>query len=285
MTRCCAWCRCCWEAIQKTMHNWWGNGSESETQTSFTELTASGVNNEPSSSVKSKARPRNRSAHVRSALPVTLPPQLSPLRESYYQRLCNVWAPSFESDMAVREYRGPEMVARFLQHELLVRPDEHILDYLCGVGLVGVQLQSLGFTNVDGVDFSEDMIRFAREKRCYSTCRVIKPGEKLHPAEPYDVVVINLPLHSNSLLATSATNFTSTLEPSMFLVMAQPLPESESEEENTEKIVADFEAYFDKTAPDLKLIRVILVQEFFQGTMGILALFTLATPSTSTLST
>ena len=45
--------------------------------------------------------------------------------------------------------------------------DSVILDVPCGTGLTGLQLHSVGFKNIDGVDLSDDMIKQAKQKGIY----------------------------------------------------------------------------------------------------------------------
>jgi predicted TPR repeat methyltransferase len=42
------------------------------------------------------------------------------------------------------------------------------LDLGCGTGLVGEYLAKIGYTNIDGVDASEGMIRLANAKNVYN---------------------------------------------------------------------------------------------------------------------
>ena len=44
-----------------------------------------------------------------------------------------------------------------------------VMDAGCGTGLIGVRLQKHGFTNIDGVDFSPEMVEVARETGAYQT--------------------------------------------------------------------------------------------------------------------
>ena len=49
--------------------------------------------------------------------------------------------------------------------------DVLILDIGCGTGLVGEELHKNGYKNIDGVDFSPDMLKLAKEKGIYSSLR------------------------------------------------------------------------------------------------------------------
>ncbi len=63
-------------------------------------------------------------------------------------------------------YVAPSLLSAKLA-ERIVDHKTKILDVGCGTGLVGVQLAKLGFVDVDGLDFSQDMIEAARKKRVY----------------------------------------------------------------------------------------------------------------------
>jgi len=46
-------------------------------------------------------------------------------------------------------------------HKYIVDKNQKIIDVGCGTGLVGLELQKLGYTNFDGIDISKDMIDIA----------------------------------------------------------------------------------------------------------------------------
>lgn len=80
------------------------------------------------------------------------------------------WARDYDGDVAGAGYRAPQICARLLRQ---FRPDTSIrlLDAGCGTGLVGVELNRLGYTGVDGFDLSESMAERARANGCYSEVR------------------------------------------------------------------------------------------------------------------
>lgn len=77
------------------------------------------------------------------------------------------WARSYETDLLDDfGYVSPTTAARALAAAAsgTTRP---VLDVGCGTGLVGAALHGLGFTRIDGVDYSAGMLEQARAKGCY----------------------------------------------------------------------------------------------------------------------
>ncbi|PDT32719.1 MULTISPECIES: class I SAM-dependent DNA methyltransferase [Sinorhizobium] len=82
------------------------------------------------------------------------------------------WADSYELDVERERYCGPSIVAELagaLQAAYIdrERAATAILDAGCGTGLVGVQLEHLGFRLIDGFDLSETMAEMARQTGVY----------------------------------------------------------------------------------------------------------------------
>ncbi|TIW74741.1 MAG: class I SAM-dependent methyltransferase [Mesorhizobium sp.] len=82
------------------------------------------------------------------------------------------WASSYELDVGREEYCGPTVVAELagaVQTAYLAgeRNAIAILDAGCGTGLVGVELERLGFRLIDGIDLSEEMAEQARQTGVY----------------------------------------------------------------------------------------------------------------------
>ncbi|RWL41919.1 MAG: class I SAM-dependent methyltransferase [Mesorhizobium sp.] len=82
------------------------------------------------------------------------------------------WAGAYDVDVGCEGYYGPMIVAElagavqaaYLSSE---RTAITILDAGCGTGLVGVQLERLGFGLIDGFDLSKEMAEKARQTRVY----------------------------------------------------------------------------------------------------------------------
>jgi SAM-dependent methyltransferase len=78
------------------------------------------------------------------------------------------WAGAYDRDTVEgMGYVAPAIAAGRLAE--LVTPDTEVLDAGCGTGLVGAELARLGFTSVDGLDLSGEMLARARERGVYRT--------------------------------------------------------------------------------------------------------------------
>ncbi len=87
------------------------------------------------------------------------------LRE-YYES----WAEDYEADVGSADYSGPAIAAQLLPR-YLTPGDARLLDAGCGTGLVGRELEALGYTRIDGFDLSESMAQRAREPGSYREVR------------------------------------------------------------------------------------------------------------------
>ncbi|MER8764320.1 class I SAM-dependent methyltransferase [Mesorhizobium sp. M0968] len=86
------------------------------------------------------------------------------------------WASTYDLDVVQYGYCGPIIVAELAAVvQMAYLPKERaataILDVGCGTGLVGVELERLGFRLIDGFDLSEEMAEKARETRVYRNVR------------------------------------------------------------------------------------------------------------------
>jgi SAM-dependent methyltransferase len=81
------------------------------------------------------------------------------------------WAKFYEKDtVAEMGYIAPQVVADKL--EQISEPTATVLDAGCGTGLAGAALRQRGFTTVDGMDLSPEMLAIAEEKEIYRDLRV-----------------------------------------------------------------------------------------------------------------
>ena len=92
--------------------------------------------------------------------------------------LYDEWAATYEAELTQNGYATPGRCAADLatQMEDLAGP---ILDFGCGTGLSGVALQAVGFSVIDGVDLSADMLEGAKLKGIYRNLRQIEADEAL----------------------------------------------------------------------------------------------------------
>ncbi|MDQ0315303.1 class I SAM-dependent DNA methyltransferase [Amorphus orientalis] len=75
------------------------------------------------------------------------------------------WAGQYDQDTVGFGYVGPALVAETLAK--VADTSTRILDAGCGTGLAGAELAKQGFTRIDGIDVSPEMLEEARGKGVY----------------------------------------------------------------------------------------------------------------------
>ena len=96
------------------------------------------------------------------------------------------WAASYDAEITENGYASPERTAQALA-ECGAALDRPLLDIGCGSGISGLFLKQAGFTTLDGSDFSEEMLAFAREKGIYRNLHsadLAEPFAKLESVYP-----------------------------------------------------------------------------------------------------
>jgi predicted TPR repeat methyltransferase len=98
------------------------------------------------------------------------------------------WASTYDNEVQKNGYVTPERVAKALK-DIVTNQSEVILDYGCGTGLSGSALQAVGFTNIDGLDVSQEMVTFAGKKSIYKKLTVFDPSTKIPVhADQYKII-------------------------------------------------------------------------------------------------
>lgn len=98
------------------------------------------------------------------------------------------WASTYDNEVQKNGYVTPERVAKALK-DSVTNQSEVILDYGCGTGLSGFALQAVGFTNIDGLDVSQEMITLAEKKSIYKKLTVFDPSTKIPVhADQYKII-------------------------------------------------------------------------------------------------
>lgn len=100
------------------------------------------------------------------------------------------WAETYDHEVSeVNGYAQPQRVAE-MTLKLQSDTSSRILDAGCGSGLSGLALHHSGYTNVDGCDFSPEMLAKSREKGCYTELFEANLNETLTDCadSSYDIV-------------------------------------------------------------------------------------------------
>lgn len=79
-------------------------------------------------------------------------------------------------------YVSPAICAEAIAPHLPER-DARIIDLGCGTGLAGSSLSALGYTCIDGIDFSKEMLAVARARGCYRTLAIGDLNARLEVAD------------------------------------------------------------------------------------------------------
>jgi predicted TPR repeat methyltransferase len=94
------------------------------------------------------------------------------------------WARNYDQDVSAAQYSGPAIAARLLQQQLDDRK-ARILDAGCGTGLVGTELQALGYGAIDGFDLSPEMAELSKATGAYR--QVVGDIDMMRALEDYPV--------------------------------------------------------------------------------------------------
>lgn len=87
------------------------------------------------------------------------------------------WSATYDAEVTENGYATPPRCAVALAR--FVASDAPILDFGCGTGLSGLALRGAGFTTIDGVDLSPEMLARARGRGLYRSLRQIAADEPL----------------------------------------------------------------------------------------------------------
>ena len=106
--------------------------------------------------------------------------------ESIYKN----WASDYESDVInLAGYVG-HLITSDLLLNYLRNTESKVLDAGCGTGLVGEILYKNNFHNIDGVDFSKEMLNIANQKNIYQSLKLVDLTKKLdYENNSFDAVI------------------------------------------------------------------------------------------------
>lgn len=86
--------------------------------------------------------------------------------EDETREIYDAWAESYEAEVAKNGYVTPGRCAAALA-KFTDDKTAPVLDFGCGTGLSGLALKLAGFTTIDGVDLSPEMLAKAKDKNVY----------------------------------------------------------------------------------------------------------------------
>ena len=90
-------------------------------------------------------------------------------REEDKQQQYDEWAASYDADLVDDlEYVAPRDAGDIFAG-LVADRSLRVLDVACGTGLAGEYLRSLGYKNIDGADFSREMLALAEKREVYDS--------------------------------------------------------------------------------------------------------------------
>ncbi len=81
--------------------------------------------------------------------------------------LYDEWSRSYESDLLGGLGYTGHLIAAGALAAILPDKASSIIDIGCGTGLVGQELQASGYTHIDGIDISDEMLNIARPRTIY----------------------------------------------------------------------------------------------------------------------
>jgi len=88
------------------------------------------------------------------------------------------WAAGYDRDTLAAGYCLPFQVLAWVTRYVKTG-DGALLDAGCGTGLSGPYLKALGYEHIEGLDFSEDMLKLAGSRGAYSELKRATLGEVL----------------------------------------------------------------------------------------------------------
>ncbi len=100
------------------------------------------------------------------------------------------WAKEYDRELVGDcNYIAPQQAVKVLSQ--FVPQNARILDAGCGTGLVGEVLHQNGYSNLEGMDISAEMLAQARQKNVYTLLHQKVMGEPLDfPSDSFDAITI-----------------------------------------------------------------------------------------------
>lgn len=90
----------------------------------------------------------------------------------------SVWANAYDAETALGGYCLPFIIASWIARHV-PKTGGPLLDAGCGTGLSGPYLRALGYTKLEGIDFSGEMLNLARQRGAYERLAQARLGDPL----------------------------------------------------------------------------------------------------------
>ena len=100
------------------------------------------------------------------------------------------WAKEYDNDIKDWGYAYPKQLRKIIDKQVKIPRKSKILDAGCGTGYVAETLKELKFTNIIGLDYSEDMLKIAKSKNIYRRliCQSLNKKTSLR-SNQFDVIL------------------------------------------------------------------------------------------------
>lgn len=130
--------------------------------------------------------------------------------------LYDAWSHSYEAEVAENGYATPGRCADALV-EVMADPTEPVLDFGCGTGLSGLALKLKGFSQIDGVDLSSEMLAQAQTKGIYRTLTQIDADGPLPNTNEYAAITAIGVIGAGAAPLSALDTLFDALKPDAFL--------------------------------------------------------------------
>lgn len=132
------------------------------------------------------------------------------------------WKDTYDEDHVAMTYKGPSEAAKAVAELFPKQKDVHILDIAAGTGLVGEELNKLGFTNIEALDPSEPMLSVAKSKGIYRKlyCEYLTDEPLYIAQDTYDVIVSSGALGNGHVPCGAFKEMIRLVKPGGYIVMA-----------------------------------------------------------------
>jgi len=100
--------------------------------------------------------------------------------------LYDAWAEVYDEELGENEYQQPLRCAEALAQLMSPATDPAVLDVGCGSGLSGLALKNMGFSNIDGCDYSMGMLEKAETTGAYT--RLFETNLNAPPMDADDAI-------------------------------------------------------------------------------------------------